>query len=128
MAQGSAEPVGSVEVPASEHGSGFPPFNAHTFASQLLWLVLIFLALYLLMSRIALPRIGSILEARRQRIQDDLAEAQRFKDASDAAPWAIYGLTLLLFMYVMPRGVVGTIGPWLAPAMQQFRSARRAAK
>ena len=85
MAQGSAEPVGSVEVPASEHGSGFPPFNAHTFASQLLWLVLIFLALYLLMSRIALPRIGSILEARRQRIQDDLAEAQRFKDASDAA-------------------------------------------
>src|SRR5215471_15960760 len=78
MAQGSAEPVGSVEVPASEHGSGFPPFNAHTFASQLLWLALIFLALYLLMSRIALPRIGSILEARRQRIQDDLAEAQRF--------------------------------------------------
>src|SRR5262244_4598072 len=85
MAQGSAEPVASVEVPGSEHGSGFPPFNAHTFASQLLWLALIFLALYLLMSRIALPRIGSILEARRQRIQDDLAEAQRFKDASDAA-------------------------------------------
>src|SRR5215472_17604454 len=85
MAQGSAEPVGSVEVPASEHGGGFPPFNPHTFASQLLWLALIFLALYLLMSRIALPRIGSILEARRQRIQDDLAEAQRFKDASDAA-------------------------------------------
>jgi F-type H+-transporting ATPase subunit b len=85
MAQGSAEPVGSVEVPASEHGSGFPPFNSHTFASQLLWLALIFLALYLLMSRIALPRIGSILEARRQRIQDDLAEAQRFKEASDAA-------------------------------------------
>ena len=85
MAQGSVEPVGSVGVPASEHGAGFPPFNAHTFASQLLWLALIFLALYLLMSRIALPRIGSILEARRQRIQDDLAEAQRFKDASDAA-------------------------------------------
>ena len=85
MAQGSAEPVGSVEVPASEHGGGFPPFNPHTFASQLLWLALIFLALYLLMSRIALPRIGSILEARRQRIQDDLAEAQRFKDSSDAA-------------------------------------------
>ena len=85
MAQGSAEPVGSVEVPASEHGSGFPPFNAHTFASQLLWLALIFLALYLLMSRIALPRIGSILEARRKRVEDDLAEAQRFKDGSDAA-------------------------------------------
>src|SRR6516225_2444159 len=77
MAQGSVEPVGSVGVPASEHGAGFPPFNAHTFASQLLWLALIFLALYLLMSRIALPRIGSILEARRQRIQDDLADARK---------------------------------------------------
>ena len=85
MAQRSAEPVGSVEVPASKHGAGFPPFNAETFASQLLWLALIFIALYLLMSRIALPRVGSILESRRQRIQDDLAEAQRFKDASDAA-------------------------------------------
>jgi F-type H+-transporting ATPase subunit b len=85
MAQSSAEPVGTVEVPASKHGSGFPPFNAETFASQLLWLALIFVALYLLMSRIALPRVGLILEARRQRIEEDLAEAQRFKDASDAA-------------------------------------------
>jgi F-type H+-transporting ATPase subunit b len=85
MAQGSSQPIGSVEVPASEHGGGFPPFNAHTYGSQLLWLVLIFLALYLLMSRVALPRVGSILEARRRHIDDDLAEAQHFKDASDAA-------------------------------------------
>src|SRR5499427_609211 len=49
-------------------------------------------------------------------------------EISDAAPWAIYGLAMLLFMYVMPRGVVGTLGPWLAHATQQFRSARRAAK
>jgi F-type H+-transporting ATPase subunit b len=51
----------------------------------LLWLALAFIALYLLMSRIALPRIASILEARRRRVEDDLAEAQHFKDASDAA-------------------------------------------
>jgi F-type H+-transporting ATPase subunit b len=86
MAEKSAQPVTSVEhIPASERGKGFPPFDAHTFASQLFWLALAFIALYLLMSRIALPRIGSILEARRQRVEDDLAEAQRFKDASDAA-------------------------------------------
>ena len=86
MAQKSAQPVASVEhIPGSEHGKGFPPFDAHTFASQLLWLALAFIALYLLMSRIALPRIASILEARRRRVEDDLAEAQRFKDASDAA-------------------------------------------
>jgi F-type H+-transporting ATPase subunit b len=86
MAQKNAEPITSVEhIPRGERGQGFPPFDAHTFASQLFWLALTFIALYLLMSRIALPRINSILEARRQRVEDDLAEAQRFKDASDAA-------------------------------------------
>jgi branched-chain amino acid transport system permease protein len=35
-------------------------------------------------------------------------------DISDAAPWAIYGLAMLLFMYAMPRGVVGSLEPWLA--------------
>ena len=34
-------------------------------------------------------------------------------DISDAAPWAIYGLVMLFFMYAMPRGVVGSLGPWL---------------
>ncbi len=37
-------------------------------------------------------------------------------DISDAAPWAIYGLAMLLFMYAMPRGVVGSLVPlavWL---------------
>lgn len=86
MAQKSAEPITSVEhIPSTEHGRGFPPFDAQTFASQLFWLTLAFVALYLLMSRIALPRVASILEARRQQVESDLAEAQRLKGASDAA-------------------------------------------
>src|SRR5512133_1723053 len=86
MAQKSAQPAGTVEhIPSSEHGRAFPPFDAQTFASQLFWFALAFIALYLLMSRVALPRIGSILEARRQRVDGDLAEAQRLKDQSDAA-------------------------------------------
>lgn len=63
----------------------FPPFLKETFASQLVWLAITFVALYLLMSRVALPRIGSIFEERRDRIADDLAEAQRLKDDSDVA-------------------------------------------
>ena len=47
--------------------------------------MLAFGALYLLMSRVALPRVGAIMEARRQRIEDDVAEAKRLKDESDAA-------------------------------------------
>jgi F-type H+-transporting ATPase subunit b len=73
----------------AEHGSGghstFPPFDPSTFGSQLLWLVIAFGALYFLMKRIAIPRIGGILEERSNRIAGDLAEAARMKEASDAA-------------------------------------------
>lgn len=73
----------------TEHPGGgkqdFPPFQKDTFASQLVWLVLIFGVLYLLMSRVALPRIGQIMASRQDRIEADLAEARRLKDKSDAA-------------------------------------------
>lgn len=73
------------EAPSSGHKGPFPPFAAETFASQLLWLALTFIALYVIMSRIALPRVNAILEARRQRIADDLVEADRLKRETEAA-------------------------------------------
>ena len=72
-------------APSSGHKGPFPPFAAETFASQLLWLALTFVALYVVMSRIALPRVNGILEARRQRIADDLVEADRLKRETEAA-------------------------------------------
>lgn len=72
------------EVPGSHKGA-FPPFQKETFPSQVVWLAITFVALYLLMSRIALPQIGAIFEKRRQSIAADLAEAQRLKEMSDAA-------------------------------------------
>lgn len=73
------------ETPGGAHGPRFPPFQKETFVSQLLWFAIFFVLLYVLMSRVALPRVGSILEARRLRIAGDLAEAQRLKDESVAA-------------------------------------------
>ena len=73
------------EAPGGAHKGPFPPFNAETFASQLVWLTITFVILYLLAARVALPRVASILEARRDRIAGDLAEAQRLKTESDAA-------------------------------------------
>ena len=78
-----AETTAQTEVPAG-HGA-FPPFQSENFPSQLVWLALTFVLLYALMSKVALPRIGSILEVRGKRIADDLASAQRFKEQSDAA-------------------------------------------
>ena len=63
----------------------FPPFDTTTFGPQLFWLALTFGALYLLMSKVALPRIGEVLEVRRDRIEGDLAEADRLRKKTDQA-------------------------------------------
>lgn len=65
--------------------TGFPPFQSEYFPSQLLWLGLTFILLYVLMAKIALPRISSILADRSKRIGDDIAAAERLKERSDAA-------------------------------------------
>ena len=73
------------EADGGHHGGGFPPFETSTFASQLVSLAIAFVALYLIVSRIALPRVGGVIEARQNKIDGDLAEAQKLKDESDAA-------------------------------------------
>src|ERR1700709_852540 len=66
------------------HGGGFPPFDSSTFASQLVSLLIAFVALYLIVSRIALPRVGSVLDARQNAIEGDLSADQTPQEASDA--------------------------------------------
>jgi F-type H+-transporting ATPase subunit b len=50
--------------------------------------VITFVALYVVMSKIALPRVGGIIQARQGRIAGDLAEAQRLKEEAEAATTA----------------------------------------
>lgn len=71
---------------ADSHGKGgFPPFQAETFASQLVSFAIAFILLYVIVSKIALPRVGGVLAARQGLVENDLAEAQKLKDESDAA-------------------------------------------
>jgi F-type H+-transporting ATPase subunit b len=67
------------------HKAPFPPFQKDTFASQLVSLLIAFVALYLIVSRIALPRVGKTIDDRQAAIEGDLAAAQKLKDESDAA-------------------------------------------
>lgn len=81
-----AATAGVLNNPDAGHQANvFPPFDAHNFLPQLIWLVIIFGALYLLMSRIALPRVAGILEARRSRIARDLDDARLMQDQAHAA-------------------------------------------
>ena len=68
-----------------EHSGAFPPFDPSTFGTQLIWLVLTFVVLYFTMSRLALPRIGAILDDRKGRIDGDLAAADNARQKTDAA-------------------------------------------
>jgi F-type H+-transporting ATPase subunit b len=75
----------STEAHGGEAHASFPPFDPSGFAGQLIWLAITFAALYLLMSRAALPQIGSILETRRTRIEGDLQEAERLRKETEKA-------------------------------------------
>ena len=66
-------------------GGSFPPFDPGLYPSQLLWLAITFGIFYLLVSQVIAPRIGGILEDRHDRIAEDLDEANRLKEESDAA-------------------------------------------
>jgi F-type H+-transporting ATPase subunit b len=84
---GAKGPAGGTSSHTEAEGGArpFPPFETSTFASQLVSLAIAFVALYLIVSRIALPRVGGVIDARQNKIDGDLAAAQKFKDESDAA-------------------------------------------
>ncbi len=71
------------------HGEGhnvvFPPFETSTFAGQLLWLTITFVLLYVLMSRLVLPRLSGIIENRRETIARDLDDAAAMKIKAEEA-------------------------------------------
>lgn len=74
-------------APAGEKKGGMPQldFANPLTISQVVWLAIIFLALYLLLSRWALPQVGAVLEMRANRIQADLQAAHAAKASADSA-------------------------------------------
>ena len=75
------------EVPhEGGHGEGmFPPFDASTFPSQILWLAITFGLFYLFLKKVIMPRLGGILDVRENRIAQVIEQANRMKGDADAA-------------------------------------------
>jgi F-type H+-transporting ATPase subunit b len=90
----SSETITTAMDPAAapEKKLGFPQLDASTYASQVFWLLVSFVLLYTLMSKIALPRVGSVIDMRQQqrdgnlsRAEDMSAEAEKMKIAYEAS-------------------------------------------
>ena len=56
-----------------------PQFDPSTFSTQIFWLVLTFVALYMVLWKVVLPRISNVLEQRQEKIEDDLGRAEKLK-------------------------------------------------
>lgn len=80
-----AQPTTGTTVPADSAAKpAFPPFEFHTFPSQILWFVLLFGGLYVVLSR-TLPKLGSVIENRAAKISGDLESANKAQQDAEAA-------------------------------------------
>ena len=61
----------------SSEKAGIPQLDFTTFPNQIFWLVVFLVILFFIVSRIVLPRIEGIMDARKKRIKDDLNQAER---------------------------------------------------
>src|SRR6185312_10738585 len=74
----------TTEAPAQKTG-GFPPFDTTTFPSQLFWLAITFGVLFVVLWRLAGPRIQGAIAVRRGTINSDIEAAQKARGDADAA-------------------------------------------
>lgn len=80
-----AEAVGLDHDEEHGAGQGMPQLDASTYASQILWLIITFAVLFYLLKTKALPRVADILEARQERISNDLDKAATLRAEAEAA-------------------------------------------
>lgn len=67
---------------AAAHGAesaGLPQLDFSTFPNQIFWLIIALVALYFILTRVALPRISDVLAERSDTITNDLATAEELK-------------------------------------------------
>src|ERR1700689_3564302 len=89
MAQpAQSTPTDTTQTQVGQEGgahSNFPPFDAGTFPSQLVWLAIAFGFLYWYLAKRGLPQLGAVIEGRKARIAGDLDEATAMQQKAEAA-------------------------------------------
>jgi F-type H+-transporting ATPase subunit b len=82
---GSAVLTSAPALAAEEGKAGLPQLDPAGFMPQLIWLAISFVVLYLILSRVALPRIASVLDERERQMQSDIERAEKLKAEAEEA-------------------------------------------
>jgi len=64
--------------------AGMPQLDPKFWVAQIFWLILVFSSLYIIVSKIFLPKITLTIENRKSKIVNDLNEAQKLKESAEA--------------------------------------------
>lgn len=80
----------ATEATHGEHVTGMPQLDITTFGNQIFWLLIALVAVYLIISKLALPRIGAIIDQRQDAITGDLAKAADLKRQAEEADAAYH--------------------------------------
>ena len=75
----------AILVSGPARAAGLPQLDVSTYGPQVIWLGISFFLLYLLLSKMVLPRVGRVLDERQQRIEANLERAAKLKADADAA-------------------------------------------
>jgi len=78
-----ADPTPATDA-AAAHGGGLPQFDLTQWPGQIVWVLLIFVALYFLFSKVFVPRVGGTIADREDKIAGDIKEARRLKEEAEA--------------------------------------------
>jgi F-type H+-transporting ATPase subunit b len=80
---GAATALASAPLLAADEG-GLPQLTqTDTFIGQIFWTIVTFGILYLVMSKIVIPRIGEAMEERQDKIDDDISRAEKLKSEAE---------------------------------------------
>jgi F-type H+-transporting ATPase subunit b len=77
MAADKAEKAGAAK-------GGMPQLDPSSFASQIFWLAVTFIAFFLIVWRVAIPKIGRVIEERHDRIEGSLEKARELREEAEA--------------------------------------------
>jgi F-type H+-transporting ATPase subunit b len=85
FADPTADTTTGTAAPDQGSSGGFPPFKVETYPSQIFWLAVTFLFLLVMMWRVAVPKIGGVINERKGRIETELAKAEESRKQAERA-------------------------------------------